>query len=145
MQWYTVFSTAKREPFQYEIEKVGFEDFYKWDSVTDKYFTGNLTGKISLIRIVTFKKNEPSTTISVKYTMNRSAKPNEIESQKLTFLLCHAIDFDACQFQSKNIWGFSLTFIPAHFQHEYINIPRSLTEKDTLLESDIEDIEADKT
>lgn len=41
-QWYTVFTTARNDPSPYEVERLTYENFYRWDSVADKYFKGNL-------------------------------------------------------------------------------------------------------
>lgn len=41
----------------------------KWDGVSEKYFKGNLTGKISKVLIATFKESE-DLKITLKYCMN---------------------------------------------------------------------------
>lgn len=46
--------------------------------MADKCFKNNLMGKISKIRIATFKKNNPSN-MSVKYSMDKSAKSSQID------------------------------------------------------------------
>jgi hypothetical protein len=53
-QWYTIFTTARQDPEPYNVELLQFTDFNKWDTVSEKYFKGNLIGKISKMRIVTF-------------------------------------------------------------------------------------------
>lgn len=77
-QWATVFSLARKNPKPYDIEVLTHTDFEGWDSVADKYFKGNLVGKISKVRIATFKKSTLSK-IFLKYSMNTEAKTEEIE------------------------------------------------------------------
>lgn len=55
-QWFTVFTTARKDSFPYEVEELTFEDFCRWDCIAEKYFKGNLPGKISKIKIATIKK-----------------------------------------------------------------------------------------
>ncbi|KAL0879761.1 hypothetical protein ABMA27_003473 [Loxostege sticticalis] len=80
-QWPTVFCLARKSPKAYEVEPLRHTDFYKWDAVADKYFKGNLTGKISKIRVVTFKKSNLDKII-VKYSMIPDVQTEEIEVLK---------------------------------------------------------------
>lgn len=57
------------------MDRLNFDDFYKWDSISDKYFKGNLTGKIS---VMTFKKDKNA---KYKVSMNSEAKTYDVEVQ----------------------------------------------------------------
>ncbi|XP_045506089.1 uncharacterized protein LOC123702390 isoform X2 [Colias croceus] len=48
-QWPTVFNLARKNPKPYHVNVLTFKDFCGWDIVADKYFKGNLTGKISKV------------------------------------------------------------------------------------------------
>ncbi|CAH2103934.1 unnamed protein product [Euphydryas editha] len=50
-QWATVAQLARKEPN---------DDFLNYEDISDKYFKDNLSGKISKIRIATFKKSSPN-------------------------------------------------------------------------------------
>lgn len=63
-QWYTVFVTAR-----YNVEYLCLKDFNKWDVLSEKYFKGNLIGKISKVRVCTFKKKDVHE-ITIKNSMN---------------------------------------------------------------------------
>lgn len=65
-QWHTVFKLARKEPGPYEVES------------SEKYFKGNLVGKISKIRIATFKKSTPNVMI-VKYSMKNGTPEETIQ------------------------------------------------------------------
>ncbi|XP_072400657.1 uncharacterized protein [Diabrotica undecimpunctata] len=145
-QWYTVFSTARKDPFPYNVEKLTFEDFYKWDSMSDKYFKGNLTGKISKIRIVTFKKSDPLN-VTVKYSMNKSAQSSKVELQlrtKVPLMACYQSRLPITKAKYNDLIKLCKEkVIPGHFQNEFTDLPYSENIKDTLPESDIEDVEPD--
>lgn len=66
-QWYTIFTTARQDPEPQNVERLQFSDFNKWGTVSEKYFKG--TGKISKIRIVTFRKKKDNL-IFFKNSMN---------------------------------------------------------------------------
>lgn len=66
-QWYTVFTIARQDPKPYNVEFMQFKDFSRWDSISEKYFKGNITGKISKMRVVTFQKKKDNV-IFVKKT-----------------------------------------------------------------------------
>lgn len=48
------------------------QDFKYWDFMSEKYFKNNLVGKISKIRIVTFKKSD-LVNIFIKFRMSDTA------------------------------------------------------------------------
>ncbi|CAG5044420.1 unnamed protein product [Parnassius apollo] len=145
-QWYIVFTIARKDPFPYEVEKKTFEDFYKCDSVAEKYFKGNLTGKISKIRIATFKKSNLST-ISVKYSMEKSAKSSLVEIQSKTRVLlisCYHSRLPIAKAKYNDLVKLCKDkVIPAKFHKEFTDIPCSASAKDALPESDIEDTAPD--
>ena len=55
-QWATVFQLARKEPGQYNVECLSHRDFKNFEEFSEKYFKGNLSGKISKIQVATFKK-----------------------------------------------------------------------------------------
>ncbi|CAG5005764.1 unnamed protein product [Parnassius apollo] len=146
-QWYTVFTSARKDPFPYEVEKQTFEDFYKWDSVSEKYFKGNLMGKISKIRIATFKKSNLST-ISIKYSMDKSAKSSVVEIQSKTrvpLISCYHSQLPIAKAKYNDLIKLCKDkVIPAQFHKEFTDIPCSASAKDALPESDIEDMAPDE-
>ncbi|CAG4931994.1 unnamed protein product [Parnassius apollo] len=143
-QWYTVFATARKEPFPYEVEAMTFESFNRWDVVGDKYFKGNLTEKISKVRVVTVKKNKPSM-ISIKDSMNVNAKSYNVEVQSKTkgpLMPCYRSRLPIAEAKYNDPMKLCKDkVIPAQFHHEYSIIPKATNAKDTLPESDIEDDE----
>lgn len=54
-QWATVFMLARKNPKPYHVHILTHKDFCGWDSVGDRYFKGNLTGKISKVILVIIK------------------------------------------------------------------------------------------
>lgn len=74
------FTTARQDPELYEVELLRYKDFNKWDVVGEKYFKGNLTEKVSKMRVVTFKKYKESEII-VKNSMDENANAYSIEVQ----------------------------------------------------------------
>ncbi|KAL4702703.1 hypothetical protein ACJJTC_011568 [Scirpophaga incertulas] len=56
-QWATVCALARKVPKPYEVEVLSHGDFDGWDAISERYFKGNLSGKINRIRSATFKKN----------------------------------------------------------------------------------------
>lgn len=147
-QWYTVFTTARKDPFPYEVQKLTFEDFYKWDCISEKYFKGNLTGKISKIRIATFKKSNISK-VSVKYSMDKSAKSSVVEIQyktRVPLMSCYRSRLPIAKAKYDDLVKLCKDkVIPDQFQKEFTDIPCSASAKDTLPESDIEDMDRDNS
>ncbi|CAG4983780.1 unnamed protein product [Parnassius apollo] len=137
-QWYTVFATARKEPFPYEVEAMTFESFNRWDVVGDKYFKGNLEFG------VTVKKNKPSM-ISIKDSMNVNAKSYNVEVQSKTkgpLMPCYRSRLPIAEAKYNDLMKLCKDkVIPAPFHHEYSIIPKATNAKDTLPESDIEDDE----
>lgn len=140
-QWFTVFQTARQDPRPYNIEYLTFKDFNKWHILGDKYFKGNLTGKISKVRVCTLKKKDAHKII-IKQSMNDKAPSIEIDVQmrvKVDPTSCYKSrlpiykqKYDDLNKLCKN------NVIPAIFHHEFADIPTG-TLKDTLPDSDIED------
>ncbi|CAG4944553.1 unnamed protein product [Parnassius apollo] len=135
-QWFTVFATARQEPAPFDVE-----DFYRWDSISDKYYKGNLTGKISKIRIMTFRKDKQS--IKYKTSMNPTAASfdNEVHSKtKVSLLPCYRSQLPISKAKYIDLVKLCVDkVIPNCFKHEFVNIPRATNVKDCLTESDIED------
>ncbi|CAG4946689.1 unnamed protein product [Parnassius apollo] len=77
-QWPTICALARKVPKPYEVEVLSHKDFEGWDTILDRYFKGNLAGKVSRIRTTTFKKANPHH-IEVKYSMKVEAESEKIE------------------------------------------------------------------
>ncbi|CAH2106732.1 unnamed protein product [Euphydryas editha] len=140
-QWFTVFATARQEPAPFEVQRLSYEDFYRWDSISDKYYKGNLTGKISKIRIMTFRKDKQS--VKYKTSMNPSAASFDVEVQsktKISLLPCYRSQLPISKAKYDDLVKLCVDkVIPNCFKHEFVNIPRATNVKDCLPESDIED------
>ncbi|CAG5054121.1 unnamed protein product [Parnassius apollo] len=140
-QWFTVFATARQEPAPFEVERLSYEDFYRWDSISDKYYKGNLTGKISKIRIMTFRKDKQS--VKYKTSMNPTAASFDIEVQsktKVTLLPCYRSQLPISKAKYDDLVKLCVDkVIPNCFKHEFVNIPRATNVKGCLPESDIKD------
>lgn len=54
-QWATVFMLARKNPKPYHVQILTHKDFCGWDVVGDRYFKGNLTGKISKVILIIIK------------------------------------------------------------------------------------------
>lgn len=141
-QWYTIFQTARKNPKPFDVEKLNHTDFKRWDLLADKYFVGNLVGKISKIRVATFKKNRTSAT--VKYSMDPEAPVFRIEIASKTKLLdlpdCYPKVLPISELKHKDLMKLCTDkVIPQQFQAEYLSLTFSKKTKDCLAESDIED------
>lgn len=143
-QWYTVFSTARNDPSPYEVERLTYEDFYKWDSIAEKYFKGNLLGKISKIRIATLKKNN---VMKIKYSMNKSAKSHTIEVQsksRVPLMSCYRSRIPIAEKKYDDLLKLcNDKVIPTQFQNEFIDIPHCTNKKMALPASDVDDVDSD--
>lgn len=141
-QWFTVFSTARQDPSPFEVERLMFNEFHRWDSNGDKYFKGNLTGKISKVRIMTFKKDKPHSA-SYKTSMNAAAKSFEVDIQskaKVALLPCYRSLLPISKAKYDDLKKLCTDkVIPSCFHQEFINIPRETNGKDVLPDSDVED------
>lgn len=140
-QWYTIFATARQDPEPYKVRLLSYKDFNKWDMISDKYFKGNLTGKISKVRIVTFKKKNE---ISVKYSMNNQAPSYSIEVQskaKMNSIQpCYKSQLPLSKPKHDDLLKLCRDqVIPEMFHSEYLNLIHAASVRDTLAESDIED------
>lgn len=58
---------VRNEPRPYNVEGLIHKHFESFEDLADKYFSGNLTGKIRKLRIATFKKSAFDT-MKIKYT-----------------------------------------------------------------------------
>ncbi|KAL4704670.1 hypothetical protein ACJJTC_016614 [Scirpophaga incertulas] len=67
----------KRAQALYQVECLSHDDFKNFEDLSEKYFKGNLQGKISKIRIATFKKSTPNV-MTVKYSMSNDAAEETI-------------------------------------------------------------------
>ncbi|KAL4704008.1 hypothetical protein ACJJTC_018048 [Scirpophaga incertulas] len=113
-QWYTVFATARQDPEPYEVELLRYKYFNKWDVVGEKYFKGNLTGKISKMQVQQKSRNNPPACYKSQLHISKAKYDDLIK-------LC----------QNK--------VIPEIFHNEYHLLTSSNNIKDSLPESDIED------
>lgn len=143
-QWFTVFATARQNPSPFAVERLSYEDFYRWDSISDKYFKGNLTGKISKVRVMTFKKDKQ--VVKYKTSMNAIAPSFDIEVQSKTkvssLLPCYRSQLPIAKAKYDDLVKLCTDkVIPNCFKHEFVNIPRATNVKDCLPESDVEDSE----
>ncbi|CAB3225842.1 unnamed protein product [Arctia plantaginis] len=140
-QWFTVFATARQEPAPFEVERLSYEDFYKWDNIGDKYFKGNLNGKISKIRIITFRKDKQS--VKYKTSMNPTAASFDVDVQsktKVSVVPCYRSQLPISKAKYDDLVKICTdNVIPNCFKQEFVNIPRATNVKDCLPESYIED------
>lgn len=141
-QWYTVFQTARQNPKPFDVEQLTHKDFKRWDLLADKYFVGNLVGKISKIRVATFKKDRTSAT--VKFSMNPEAPLSRIEVAYKAKLLelpnCYPTPLPIAENKHKDLLKLcSEQVIPQQFQAEYLALTFNKKVKDTLADTDIED------
>lgn len=136
------FFFGKKSPKPYHVEVLTHTDFCGWDTAAEKYFKGNLTGKISKVRTVTFKKSKPFK-VSVKYSMNSEAETEEIEviksrEQELQKIYKAALPISKKKYNDLNKLCTNKT-IPPRFLKEYANLSVANNIRDTLNETDIED------
>lgn len=118
-------------------------DFKKFEDISDKYFKGNLVGKISQIRIASFKQSSLDN-ISVKYSMKDEAQPELIpvvSKQKFANpnpkLYRSFIPISKPKYNDlKNLCETSVFF--KIFHREYLSLPYGNV-KDVLIDTAIED------
>lgn len=141
-QWYTVFETARQNPRPYKVQYLTYKDFNKWDMLADKYFKSNLSGKISKIRVCTFKKKNPNIII-IKNSMDKEARSFEIgvySKARVTPTGCYKSALPISKLKHNDLVKLCTNnVIPALFHNEYVNIPTASNVRDTLDETDIED------
>ncbi|CAB3252776.1 unnamed protein product [Arctia plantaginis] len=65
------FQLARKDPGPYYVESLTHNDLMNYEEFSEKYFKGNLTGKISKVRVA-FKKSSPNF-MTVKYSMDKDA------------------------------------------------------------------------
>ncbi|CAB3243640.1 unnamed protein product [Arctia plantaginis] len=139
-QWPTVFQLARKDPGPYYVETLTHNDFMNYEEFSEKYFKGNLTGKISKVRVATFKKSSPNF-MTVKYSMDKDAETDSIAiisrpkvvqpKYKTTLPITTAKYKDLKKLCDTGI-------IPKIFHLEYTNFPHRVG-KDVLIDTDIED------
>lgn len=143
-QWPTVCALARKVPKPYEVEILYHEDFEGWDVISEKYFKGNLTGKISKIRTATFKKNHTNH-IEVKYSMNVEAETEIVEVLGKTEIIPKKIYKSKLPISKKKFTDLEKLCnnktIPALYVSEYKSLPHAANVQDVLAETDIEDIQ----
>lgn len=139
-QWSTVFQLARKDPSPYYVESLVHKDFKNFEELSDKYFKGNLMGKISKIRVATFKKSSPTVMIvkysmmedAVKDTINTMSKPRLLQEKYKTVLPITTAKYR----DLKKLCDTGV--IPKIFHTEYSNFPHR-NGKDELVDTDIED------
>lgn len=143
-QWLTVCQLARKEPKPYQVETLSHVDFKNFEDLSDKYFKGNLQGKVSKIRIATFKKSTPNI-LTVKYSMSNDAAEETIAIIPKPKLLSakYKSSLPITKTKYKDLKKLCDTnVIKSVFHAEYINLPTH-NGKDTLIDTDIEDIDDD--
>ncbi|KAL4718752.1 hypothetical protein ACJJTC_001895 [Scirpophaga incertulas] len=141
-QWITVCQLARKEPRPYNVNYLDHTDFQGYDEFSDKYFRGNLTGKISKLRIVTFKKSNLNV-MAVKYSMLPDAEEEiiPINGATISKIIKHlyAKTLPITQKKYEDLAKLCENFaIPRAFHKEYLTLPHVLG-VDSLVETDIED------
>ncbi|XP_047041312.1 uncharacterized protein LOC124645543 [Helicoverpa zea] len=142
-QWATVFTLARKNPKPYHVEILTHKDFYGWDVVGDKYFKGNLTGKISKVRTATFKKSEAQK-IAIKYTMATDGPVEEIEitnkNKNIQLKNIYKTRLPISKKKYQDLWKLCTSkIIPEMYHYEYENFPSAVNVQDTLQDTDVED------
>ncbi|KAL0851646.1 hypothetical protein ABMA28_007418 [Loxostege sticticalis] len=122
----------EKNPKPFDVEKLNHTDFKRWYLLADKYFEGNLVGKISKIRVATFKKNRTSAT--VKYSMDPEAPVFRLEIASKTKLLdlqdCYLNVLPISELKHKDLMKLCTDkVIPQQFQAEYLNLTFSKRQK----------------
>ncbi|CAG5021859.1 unnamed protein product [Parnassius apollo] len=137
-----VFTAARQDPDPYEVELLYFKDFNRWDAISEKYFKGNLTGKISKIRVITFKKKR-DTEIAVKNSMNVNAKTYFIEVQSKTKIsppACYKSQLATSKAKHDDLLKLCREkVIPEIFFNEYYSLTTANNVTDTLPQTDVKD------
>lgn len=142
-QWATVCQLARKEPHPYQVHFLQYADFKGYDEIADKYFKGDLAGKINKIRIATFKKSRMNKMI-VKYSMQNDAIEEKISviglSNKIINQQIYKGQIPISEKKFNDLKTLCDTgAIPRLFRNEYLNLPSCSTARDTLNETDIED------
>lgn len=141
-QWATVFQLARKDPRPYEVEVLNHKDFKNFEEFSDKYFKGNLSGKISKIRVATFKKSSPNI-MTVKYSMIEDtgdetvgiiSRPKQLHQKYKSVLPITTTKHN----DLKKLCNTGV--IPRLFHSEYASFSHRIG-KDVLVDTDIEDDE----
>lgn len=131
---------ARKEPARYYVESLSYNDFKNVEEWSDKYFKGNLIGKISKIRTATFKKSSPNL-MKIKFTMKDDAPEEKIPiNAKLKSInLKYKSSLPITKAKYNDLKKLCDTgAIPKIFHTEYLNMPIG-NGRDELLDTDIED------
>lgn len=139
-QWLTVCQLARKEPAPYQVETLTHENFKNYEQLSEKYFKGNLIGKISKLRIATFKKSSPNV-MTVKYSMKDDAAEETIPIISKPKVL--AAKYKSCLPITNTKYSdlkklCDTNVIPSIFHAEYLKLP-TYNGKDFLIDTDIED------
>ncbi|CAG5022740.1 unnamed protein product [Parnassius apollo] len=143
-QWPTICALARKVPKPYEVEVLSHKNFEGWDTILDRYFKGNLAGKISRIRTATLKKADPHH-IEVKYSMKVEAKSEKIEiigKGELIPKLNYKSKLPISKKKYSDLEKLcNNKTIPAMYVAEYKSLPHAVNVQDFLADTDIEDIQ----
>jgi hypothetical protein len=117
-----VFQTAGRNPRPFEVKKINTSHILRWDLVSVKYFVGNLIGKISRIRVATFKKGRNK--VAIKYSMAPDAPISHIDMatkiKRLELPNCYPTPLPISKKKHDDLMKLCTDqVIPAHFHTEY--------------------------
>ncbi|KAL4710736.1 hypothetical protein ACJJTC_004381 [Scirpophaga incertulas] len=140
-QWVTVFSLARKSGRPYEVEALTHKDFEGWDTIAERYFRGNLVGKVHKMRIVTFKKST-SDKINIKYSMAEDTASNVIDVVKTNKIVKNIYKAPLPISNKKYAHLIKLCTnktIPEQYHEEYKRIPKATNVCDVLPDTDIED------
>lgn len=140
-QWVTVFELARNVPEPYNVCSLKHKDFWSWENISDKYFKGNLVGKISKIRVATFRRADNK--MIVKYSMASDAKEETIailgKSKSSPSRNCYKEPLPISKQKFQDLAKLcNANVIPAQYHNEYLNCSQSNI-KDVLPETDEED------
>lgn len=140
--WHTVFENARKNPKPLKVHPMVYDDFKKWNLIAEKYFSGNLTGKISKIRIATFKKGRNK--VSIKYSMSVSAPEFEVtvqaKAKPMELPKCYKARLPIPKKKYDDLQKLCADrIIPSVFHAEYKTLTASSDANEKLLETDIED------
>lgn len=141
-QWVTICQLARKEPKPYNVEGLNHEDFKSFDDLADKYFKGNLVGKISKLRSATFKKSSPNI-MKIKCSMAEEAREEKIQIVAKPKLINqrYTSSLSITKAKYKDLKKLCESgVIPRIFHAEYFNLKFS-DGNDQLLDTDIEDEE----
>ncbi|KAL4711033.1 hypothetical protein ACJJTC_017998 [Scirpophaga incertulas] len=115
----------KRAQALYQVECLSHDNFKNFEDLLEKYFKGNLQGKISKIRMATFKKSTPNV-MTIKYSMSNDAAEETIPiiSKPKTLSPKYKSCLPITKTKYNNLKKLCDTnVIPRLFHAEYLNFP----------------------